>query len=51
MYWELIEQHLGPKQWKWLKLAEANKAPHKMDWTAVELVLQQELQDLKKQLK
>lgn len=45
-YWELIEQHLGPTKWGWLKLAEANHTPHKMDWTAVELALEVELASL-----
>lgn len=48
LYWELIEQHLGKKQWAWLKLAEANRAPHKMDWTLIELVLQNELKALQR---
>lgn len=44
LYWELIEQHLGKHLWAWLKLAESDKSPHKMDWTLVELALQNELQ-------
>lgn len=45
-YWELIEQHLGPTKWKWLKLAEANHTPHKIDWTLMEIALKQELTTL-----
>lgn len=48
MYWELIETHLGPNLWKWLKLAEADKRPYKMDWVLVEVALQQEFKNLKK---
>lgn len=46
LYWELIEEILGPARWSWLKLAEANNAPFKADWVAVEMALIHELANL-----
>ncbi len=46
IYWSYIEQILGPKRWEWLKLAEADKSPHKVDLTLTEIVLQKELYEL-----
>lgn len=46
LYWELIEQHLGKAKWEWLKLAEADKSPHKVDWKLTEIALQAELAQL-----
>lgn len=44
LYWELIEKHLGPQRWAWVKLAEdLARYAHKVDWRLVELGLQQEL--------
>lgn len=45
-YWELIEQHIGPTRWAWLKLAEEDKSPHKVDLKLVEIALQRELEQL-----
>lgn len=49
-YWELIEQHLGPAKWAWLKIAEANHMPHKIDWVLMEIALKKELVDLQVQV-
>lgn len=43
LYWELIEQHVGKTRWSWLKMAEEDKSPHKVDLKLVEIVLQKEL--------
>lgn len=46
-YWEIIEKHLGPKHWTWLKMMEADKRAHKADWKLAKVVLEQELAKLK----
>lgn len=46
-YWELIEQVLGPIRWGWMKLAEMDKTPYRVDWALEELALRQEIIDLK----
>lgn len=48
LYWELIERHVGPQRWSWIKLAEADRTPHKMDWKIELLALESELSELKK---
>ena len=42
LYWEIIERHLGPQLWNWLKLAEADRTPHKRDWKMELLALESE---------
>lgn len=42
-YWELIEQHIGPVRWKWLKEMEADHTPFKANWSEIEEGLKQEL--------
>lgn len=46
LYWELIEQHVGTVRWNWIKLAESDHSPHKVDWKITEIVLQKELQEI-----
>lgn len=42
-YWEAVEKVLGEKRWKWLKLSEEDRSPHKRDWKLELLSLKQEL--------
>lgn len=49
LYWELIEQHVGPTIWNWIKLAEADKSPYKIDWKLSEIVLDAEYKLLSSQ--
>lgn len=44
IYWELIRKHIGEKRWSWLKRAEQDRTPHKVDWKLAII-------DLKNQLK
>lgn len=46
LYWELIEQHVGAKLWNWLKLAEADHSPHKVDLKLSEIALTAELRGM-----
>lgn len=42
LYWELIERHVGPDRWAWIKRIEADKKPHRFtewDWAKIELGL------------
>src|SRR6266481_491384 len=48
MYWELIEQIIGPVRWNYIKLVEADKKPYKMDWLLVEVSLQHQLSSYEK---
>lgn len=46
LYWELIEKIISPERWKWLKLAEADRTPQRMnlsDWLLIEKDLQNQL--------
>lgn len=46
LYWEIIEQHLGPEGWAWYKRIRDDHRAHPMrlwDWTQVELSLKQDL--------
>ena len=45
-YWEIIQIIIGKTRWAWLKLAEADHSPHKVDWAAQEIALQYELSKL-----
>lgn len=45
-YWELIEEVIGVERWRFLKLAEADHSPHKVDLKLALVVLQQELKAL-----
>jgi hypothetical protein len=50
-YWQLVEKHLRPKRWEWLKRAEADKKAYRFyasDWLMAENVLSEELNKLKK---
>jgi hypothetical protein len=43
LYWEYIEEIIGPERWKWLALAEADRhRPHKVDWKLAEIALKNE---------
>ncbi len=50
LYWEVIERHLGPAHWAWLKAVEADRTPHKVDWKLTEIALKAELQANKKRI-
>jgi len=46
LYWQLIEQIIGPERWKWLKRVEADNRTYPMtksDWQLLELALTKEL--------
>lgn len=43
LYWELIEREIGPERWAWMKRAEQDKRPYKIDWKLVKLALEQDL--------
>lgn len=46
LYWELIEKHIGPDRWAYIKRVEADKRPYKFgvyEWTKVSLALKAEL--------
>lgn len=38
-YWTLIRRHLGEAHWAWVEAANADRAPHRMDWRAEEAKL------------
>lgn len=44
LYWEMVEQKLGPVRWAWYKMARDDRTPHKMDWKLVKIALTQELE-------
>lgn len=46
LYWELIEEVIGPERWRFIKLAEVDHRPYKTDWKLALLVLQKELASL-----
>jgi hypothetical protein len=42
LYWELIERHIGPERWAWIKRVEADKRPYRFylsDWLKIESAL------------
>lgn len=46
LYWEIIEGEIGPERWDFVKRAEMDKKPHKMDWKLELAALQQELKQI-----
>lgn len=45
LYWEIIEDYVGPERWNWLKRVEADKRPHRFtvyDWAMIEAALRAE---------
>lgn len=47
LYWELVEEIIGPERWAWIKRVEADKRPYKMDWCLIKVALEQEVRKLK----
>ncbi len=43
LYWELIEQRIGPTRWAWYKLARDDLSYFKADWKLAKLALTEEL--------
>lgn len=46
LYWELIERHIGPSRYAWVKRVEADQQAHHFtahDWRMIELDLTQQL--------
>lgn len=50
LYWELIERHIGPERWAFIKACEAERfKAHRTtlyDWTKIELALSQDLRQI-----
>lgn len=44
IFWEMVEQKVGPARWAWYKLARDDKTHQKMDWQLVKIALTQELE-------
>jgi hypothetical protein len=50
LYWELIERHIGPERWAWIKRVEADRRPYRFylaDWKALEVGLTADLAKLR----
>ena len=47
IYWDLVEKHVGPKIWSWIKLMEADKKAYKVDWKLTKFALENELREIK----
>lgn len=46
LYWERVEKIIGAKRWAWVKRAEEDKRPYKMDWKLIKLALKSDLAKL-----
>lgn len=45
LYWELIEQKIGPTRWGWYKMARDDRTYFKPDWKLAKLALTEELKN------
>lgn len=46
VYWEIVERHIGPERWAWVKRVEADKRPYRYylsDWQKIEAELRIEV--------
>lgn len=46
LYWELIERHIGPERWAWIKRVEADLRPYRFflsDWLKIEAALKSDV--------
>jgi len=46
LYWELIERHIGPERWAWVRRVETDHRPYRFylsDWLKLEAALKAEL--------
>lgn len=48
LYWEIVQEVVGPKRWEWIKIVEADRKPYHMtlfDWEMVATALRKDLEE------